>query len=159
MTYYVKLGKYFFIQLFWLIYSSIWVYKGYKFIYWDLIFATFAVIVIPKILSAVYLKLFKKPAITVNEDYIFDHYKIMKYYWEDIDEVIASDAMLDIRLKEPQKYFKKIKNPFRIIFILLKYKVFKNQSLFTIDVQLLDIEKGKNKAFLDKLDELSIPLS
>ena len=102
---------------------------------------------------------YKKPIFTVNEVFIFDYFNNIQYNWDDIKEVIATDDYLDIQLCEPEKYFKMIKSPFGRFMTKIYQGIFKIKSLYTIDINLLDIEKGKNKEFLDKLNEYSLATS
>ena len=79
----------------------------------------------------------------------------MKYYWEDVKDIVAGeDELLHIHLSEPQKYVNKI--PLYRLFSLIKYKMFKTDPDFSIDMNLIDIKKGEHKLFLEKLNECSL---
>jgi len=159
MTYYLKFGKIFYNQLFWFSYAIIWIVKdSNRFSYWDLIFVFLGAITFPRLVILTYFKLLKKPVLIANDLYIFDCYKNIKYYWEDIDEIIATDDYLQITLCNPVKYLNKIGNPFFRLVAIVKYRFFKTKSLFSINLNILGIEKGKNKEFLDTLNDYSLAM-
>lgn len=91
--------------------------------------------------------------LTANESFIFDHYENIKYYWDDIEEADSVGRSLQIHLFEPQKYFKEIKSPFYRFFSKLNYKLFKAKSIYTIDLSMLDTDKGE---LLNTLNDFSI---
>ncbi|MCR8556665.1 hypothetical protein KXD93_03385 [Mucilaginibacter sp. BJC16-A38] len=106
------------------------------------------------VLTIFFLKVLKQPILTANDTYVFDHFERMKYYWEDIDEIVADDEKLQVQLHDPRKYVNQI--PYYRLIDLLKYKVFKIKPDFSIDMHLIKIKKGEHKLFLEKLDECSI---
>jgi hypothetical protein len=97
-----------------------------------------------------------KPAFTANISFIFDQYQNTKYYWEDIEEVIASDDYLQIKLTEPLKYLDKIGNPSRKFMKKLGYKLFKIKPSYSINIGILNIEKGGDEEFVEALNQFSI---
>lgn len=97
--------------------------------------------------------------LTINESYIFDHFENIQYYWNDIEEVVTTNAALDIRLYKPAKYFPKIRNPFWRVITKIKYNRFNAKSLYKIDLNMLDIKKGENEKFLQILNEYSLSSS
>jgi hypothetical protein len=158
MTYYAKLGRAFFNQLFWLTYAASWIIiKLHKFGYWDLVFVLLALMTLPVVIMLGYFKLFKRPIFKANEAYIFDCYNNIKYYWDEIEEVIpTADDFLQIKLYEPEKHLNKIKNPFQRFFREIGYRIFKKKPTYRINLAIIDIKKGENKNFLDMLDDYSV---
>ena len=161
MTVYLKLSKRFYTLLFCLVgtvYLVLKCYYSHGYIFGGIALVLF-VICITTLITMLRFIFYKKPIFTVNEVFIFDYFNNIQYNWDDIKEVIATDDYLDIQLCEPEKYFKMIKSPFGRFMTKIYQGIFKIKSLYTIDINLLDIEKGKNKEFLDKLNEYSLATS
>src|SRR5258708_7761657 len=52
----------------------------------------------------IYLMLLNKPVLIVNETYIYDLAKNVKYYWKDIESIYEDNAYLYIKLYKPDEY-------------------------------------------------------
>jgi hypothetical protein len=85
-----------------------------------------------------YLILFKKPALSINEDYIFDRLDNVKYQWGDIDEVIESHTLLRIKLQDPKKYLNRIGDPVQRCIAILTFWLYNKKSPYVINLNLLD---------------------
>lgn len=96
-----------------------------------------------------YLILFKKPALSINEDCIFDRMDNVKYNWNDIDEVIESNTLLRIKLRDPRKYLNRIGDPFQRCIALLTFWLYDKKSPYVINLSLLD---ANNKELLKTLN-------
>jgi hypothetical protein len=49
-----------------------------------------------------------KTLFIVNENYIYDGARKIKYYWDDIEEINVENAYLYLKLKNPNEYLNKI---------------------------------------------------
>ena len=164
MRYYLSFGKTFRISLLWLFFSVAYIAiyasrdKPQTMDYFIVVLYGYLLIsiILPRIIKFLYFIIRKRPALTVTESFVFDHYKNIKYDWNDINEIQASDNYLDIKLHEPWKYYGKIWNPFLRLKIMLLSNIFKNKSFYKIDIDILDIKKGENKKFLDAINEFSM---
>jgi hypothetical protein len=58
-----------------------------------------------------YLIFNNKPALSVNENFIYDFARDIKYDWDDIDEIYEDNGYLVIKLSRPIEYLARIKNP------------------------------------------------
>jgi hypothetical protein len=59
----------------------------------------------------IYLILNNKPVLIINESYVYDGAKKIKYYWKDIEEVYDDNAYLYLKLHNPEEYLNKLGNP------------------------------------------------
>jgi hypothetical protein len=100
-------------------------------------------------LQLLYLMLFKKPALSINEDCIFDGLDNVKYNWDDIDEVIESNTLLRIKLRDPRKYLNRIGDPLQKCIALLTFWLYNKKSPYVINLSLLDVN---NKELLKTLN-------
>jgi hypothetical protein len=162
MRYYLRFGKAFRLSLLLLLYPGAYIaiyysrHKPEKMDYLLIVLYSYLLvsIILPRIFKFIYFIIRKRPVLTANETFIFDHYRNIKYDWDDIKEIIATDNYLEIDLYQPEKYYLKIINPFFKVKIKLLSYLFKRKSFFKIDI--LDIKKGENKNFLDSLNEFSM---
>lgn len=162
MVYYAKFDKQFYIAAVYLtlcVLISVRIYTDHKTYdyYWLIPGILYWSLLSRRVFSILYLKLFKKPIFTANEYYVFDHFENIKYYWDDIDEIVAEENLLVVQLDDPAKYYSEIKVPFLKFKAFLKHKVFRRKLTYYIDLDLIDIKKGKHKMFVDTLNDLSIP--
>ena len=158
MVYYVKLGKQFFLYSTCLLVATWYGIKTWSSYnpYLLVFFGLGALLIAWHLIFLAYFKILKKPILTANKVYLLDRYKNIRYDWIDIDEVIAGDTSLSIKLYRPEQYIARLKNP---IFRLLKWvqlKVFNKKPNYWIDLRLLDIGKGGRDNFLKALNECSI---
>jgi hypothetical protein len=156
MTYYARLDKQFFARSI-LLAAYIKFYSRYPHeLFWPIMVTLFAALVLPGIVIQLYLVLFKKPIFTANETFIFDHYAQIKYYWDDIEQVIyRPDEFLEIKLNEPKKYLRKLPNPIWRLRAFFVCYVLRRKFRYTINLDLLDIKKGENNLFINTLNQLS----
>ena len=158
MTYYYsKLGKGFYQPLFSFVLSLVnlvkYYYRGDYF--GTGLFLFIVVVILPRIIRSLYLKIKKKPVLAVTNQYVFDCYSNIKYYWEDIEYVELSDNSLQVNLYQPAAYFSNIRNPFWRLLTIFKYKYLKGKSLYLIDTDRLALTTGQNGALRDVLDYYS----
>ena len=158
MIYYVRLGRQFFLYAACLLVAAWYGLKTYSSYnpFLLVLFGIGALIIAWHLIFLAYFKILKKPIFTANKVYLHDRYKNIRYDWSDIDEVIAGDSALTVRLYRPEQYITKVRNP---IFRLLKWvrlKVFNKKPNYWIDLRLLDIEKGGRERFLMALNDCSI---
>jgi hypothetical protein len=157
MTYYAKFGKVFYNRLIWLAYAVVWIVKEFdRLTYSDLVFVALGVVTFPTVIKVIYFNLFKKPIFIANAVYIFDCYNNVKYYWDDIKVADYKDDFLTIYLFLPEKYIKKTKNPFYWLLKVVQLYIFRQKSLYSINLNLLNIPLGKNAEFIRGLNELSM---
>jgi hypothetical protein len=159
MTYYSKFTQRFYNGVIWLILPILYAVKSYhqtgKFdLFWILMTLLFWCGHLRPVLTIFFLKVLNRPILTANDNFVFDHYQGVKYYWEDIDEIVADYETLHVQLNEPRKYINQI--PYYRLIDSLKYRLFKIKPDFSIDMYLIKIKKGENKLFLEKLDECSL---
>jgi hypothetical protein len=113
-------------------------------------------LVLPWLIKFFYFGIRKKLVLTVNGSFIFDHYENIKYYWDDVEEVIASGDYLHIKLYEPEKYLDKCQNPFRRFLKKKVYQLFKIKPSYGINLDIINIKKDEQKKFLDTLNAFSM---
>jgi len=111
---------------------------------------------LPRYVKFLYFVISKRPVLEVTDLFLFDHYKNIKYYWDDIELINASDSKLMITLYEPPKYFKEIVNPFSRFRTRILFQLYNETSLFKIDLGVLELKKSENQQFMNMLDELSL---
>jgi hypothetical protein len=99
----------------------------------------------------IYLVLYNKPTLVVNESYIYDLANEIKYYWEDIDEIYEDNAYLYIKLYKPGEYAGKIGGPIKKFINGLISNLYNTP--FVINVDMVDIHLV---ALLEILDDYSI---
>ena len=105
------------------------------------------------IAQLLYVWLLKRPALTVNKDFIIDHLREKKYYWVDVKEAVADNNYLTFDLYEPGKYFDKPTNRFDRWMHKIFSKSLKAKPSFYFDIYLLDVERDE---FLEILNNFSI---
>ncbi|MDP9076014.1 MAG: hypothetical protein M3O71_01195 [Bacteroidota bacterium] len=160
MTYYTKLTQWFYSEILFLAFPILYEVKSYhqtgKFdFYGFLVTLLIWCVFLRPVLTIFFLKVLKRPILTANDTFIFDHYEGFKYYWKDIEEIVEEDGkILYVHLYEPRKYVNQI--PFYRLREFVKYKVFKIKPNFSIDMTLIKIKKGEHKLFLEKLDDCSL---
>lgn len=98
----------------------------------------------------------KKSTLSANGSFIFDQYKNIKYYWADIEEINVSDDFLFVKLFEPEKYIRDVKNPFSKFFKRAGYYLFKIRPSYSINMNIIDVKKEEKTKFLDMLNEFSM---
>jgi len=159
MNYYARLGKQFFISLCWVLIAIIYFSRFYK---TDekailIIYAFLFVIYFSRAIRLLYFAVLKRPIFSANESYIFDHYEYIKYYWDDIEEVVFDENdRVEIKLYEPGKYLRKIISPLWRLRAFIIYKLSRKASIYNIDLNLLIINKGENQLFRETLNNLSV---
>jgi hypothetical protein len=121
---------------------------------WFWIFLVGAV-ALPRFIKCFYFAIKKKPVLTADEFFIFDQFENIKYYWDDIDEIVPFEHYLQIKLYKPERYIDKIKNPFYRSLKQIGYTVFRRTPSYSIDLNIVAIEKEENQKFLDTLNKLS----
>jgi hypothetical protein len=99
----------------------------------------------------IYLILSNKPALIVNESYIYDLANEIKYYWKDIDEINEDNAYLYIKLYNPAAYLSKTGRPVKRFMNGLISNPYKTP--FVINADMVDVHLG---ALLEILDDYSI---
>ena len=156
MNHYLKFGRYFFILLFWLIISDVWIVKLYLRQDYSsiLFFGVTEIIFVLLMIRFLYFKLFKIPVLSVNESCIIDHFSNMKYYWTDIDEIVETNDFLYIHLYNPKKYLSKVYNPLRFIVTAISLLFFRKISPYYISLHIIDIERRLE--FSENLNNYSI---
>jgi len=113
-------------------------------------------ILLPREVKFLYFVISKRPVLEVTDLFLFDHYKNIKYYWRDIEQIDTNDKQILVTLYEPRKYFKEIPNPFSRLKTRILCQLYNETSLYKIDLSILELKKDENKIFLEKLDELSL---
>ncbi|BAU54744.1 hypothetical protein MgSA37_02922 [Mucilaginibacter gotjawali] len=99
-----------------------------------------------------------KPMLTINESYIFDHFNDRKYYWTDIEDIVATGPrdLLQIYLYEPKIYPRTITTPIeKFLQSIIKRKPKPNDSYF-IDLSMVNFGWDKYDQFVDALNDYSI---
>ncbi|MDB4923838.1 STM3941 family protein [Mucilaginibacter sp.] len=100
----------------------------------------------------IYLGLANKPVLIVNETYIYDLTKNIKYYWEDIKEVYERNAYLYINLYKPDDYLDNFHNPIKKL-IAKNIIAAKDRTPYNINIDLINVNPN---VFLEILDDYSI---
>ena|SRR6185437_1699544 len=161
ITYNFKWGRTFLVNLSWQLLLGLLIFlnsssrNGNQIIAYIYLFLLIALI-LPRLIKFFYFGIRKKLVLTVNKSFIFDHYENIKYYWDDIHEVIASGDYLLIKLYEPEKYLNKFDNPVRRFLKKAGYQLFKIKPSYSINLDIIDIRKEELKKFLDTLNAFSI---
>lgn len=102
-----------------------------------------------------YLMLFKKPALTITKDYIYDRINNIKYNWTDIDAFIESDTLLRIKLLDPKKYLNRSGDPVQKCIILFTFWLYSKKSPYVINLSMLDTN---NKDLLQRMDDYRVKM-
>ena|ERR1700761_7788254 len=93
-----------------------------------------------------------KPVLTVNEIFIYDAVKNIKYYWKDIEEVYENNLYLYIKLNNPASYIQYISNPYRK-FMAKRAVKSQGETPFTINMDMIKVNPN---VLLETLDEYSV---
>jgi len=99
----------------------------------------------------IYLMLNGKPVLIVNENYIYDLAKDIKYYWQDIDEIFEENSYLYIKLHKPNEYLEKLEGGVKRFIS----DVFSNKynTPFVINADMVNVN---SQALLEMLDNYSM---
>lgn len=158
MIYYARLNQRFYIAVVWLLIPILNLVRQYQHGAYDYIWLILGILLWSLLARTVfftlYLKLLKKPIFTANEYYVFDHFDSIKYFGDDIDELVGDGDLLVVQLNAPAKYYGEIKIPYLKFVAFVKHKVFKRKLTYCINLDLIDIKKGKHKLFMDTLNDL-----
>jgi len=98
--------------------------------------------------------IFKKYVLSVNELFIDDRLSNIKYYWDDIEEAVETEGVLEIKLHDPVKYLDAIRNPFGRLYAKFACRFFKKKPSFKIDLSY--IKSPANDSVLNILNDFSI---
>jgi hypothetical protein len=90
-----------------------------------------------------YLLWFKKPALSISQDGIFDGINHIKYQWNDIEELSEDGTLLRIKLREPRKYLTKIGDPVQQIITFIAFLLNSKKSPYVIYTSLLSSDKDE----------------
>ncbi len=112
--------------------------------------------VLPRLAKVLYFCILKRPILETNDVFIFDHYKNIKYYWNDIEKINTTNSRITLTLREPHKYFREIANPFSRLRTRVLCDLYNETALFKIDISILEFNEKENTRFLQTLDELNI---
>ncbi len=93
-----------------------------------------------------------KPVLTVNEIFIYDAAKNIKYYWKDIEEVYENNLYLYIKLNNPADYIQYISNPYRK-FIAKQAVKSGRETPYVINMDMIKVNPN---VLLEMLDEYSM---
>ena len=116
---------------------------SYAYILWLLI----AILRFSTYRKYLYLMIYGKPVLIVNEEYIYDAAQDIKYKWEDITEIKEANAFLYIELDNEKEYLARIKNPLTRLIIVLRGTALRIN---------IDMVKVNPNALLQILDDYSI---
>lgn len=161
MAYFARFSQTSFVSALWMLTSLLNVNRHFDYrtrtgFEWVFFFIFFWSLFLPQLLTVLYFVLLKKPIFTANELYIYDHYEGIKYYWEDIEEIVADLDNIEVKLIDPVSYLKNRKRLFSKFRAMIKYYIFNSKPKFIIDTQFIIIKKGEHKLFIDALNNLSI---
>src|SRR5580704_16321734 len=99
MDYELRFRSRFFAQLMLIpLYSWIFIFRPYQ--HHEYVWLIIGLIFTPIVLSSfrpitlIKLIIYKKPVLTVNQSYVFDHFQNIQYYWDDIEEAVQTDNTL-----------------------------------------------------------------
>jgi len=128
-------------------------YKHYFLFAFLLLFI--AVVIVPKYVVKLRIWISKKPLLTVNEFYLLDHQQNKKYYWNDIEEIVADRDQLLIEFKEITKNLNaNEKQPKQHFFKRIWDGLLSRHADFSFYISDLAIDD--RQVFLDTLDDYSI---
>lgn len=156
MNYYLKTGRFLILTPVWLLISLIGIYRSihkedYSSLwFWGITASIFAYWSV----KYWYKKIFKKPVLIINNEYIFERFDNVKYYWTDVKEVVMTGNYLFIHLYKPWKYIFRINNPLKILIAITSLCIFKKISPFYISLYPIEI-KSLDDLLID-LDEHSL---
>ena len=125
-------------------------YTGFRypiFHYSCILWLVIAFIRLKAYIKYIQLRFYQKPVLIVNENYIYDLAKEIKYYWKDIKEIYDDNGYLYINLYEPEDYLNNIKGPFN------RFMAGFRKTPFTINVDMVYVNQS---VLLDILDDYSI---
>lgn len=89
----------------------------------------------------------KQAILEVDEACIFDRVNMMKYYWDDIEEVTVIDDILLLLMYQPEEYTSKMS-------AIMRFRIYsKRKKVFRID---LDCVKSVRKDLVNTLDDFSV---
>lgn len=99
--------------------------------------------------------IFREIILMVNDDYIRDNYKRIKYYWKDIEIGEADGSNLKLRLYNPIDYIKNYDSSLKRFQVNLYCKLFKKVPSYGIDLALIATSK-KMESVLETINNYSI---
>jgi len=98
----------------------------------------------------IYLSFNKLPVLTVNEQFIYDAVKDIKYNWSDIDEIYVDNGYLNIKLYHPENYLQYIES--RLRRRLAASAIRSGRTPYVINIDMI---KADYATFLNILDDYS----
>ena len=97
-----------------------------------IIWLLLTVITFSRTYTVIKLALKKEPLLEANEIWLYDYVSGRKFYWDDIEEVISDNNVLEVKIHNSSQYLSAPKNLFRRLF----YKK-KSKEVFKIDLRYL----------------------
>jgi hypothetical protein len=101
----------------------------------------------------IFLIINNKPVFAVNENYIDDFAKNIRYDWKDIDEVYEYNGYLHIKLYKPAEYLSKIKGALNKTIKTLFYRANNYENAFVINIDMIKVNPD---VFLEILYNFSL---
>ena len=101
----------------------------------------------------IYLMVKAKPVLIVNDVFVDDRARGIKYYWNDIEEIYEDNGYLFISLYQPVDYFAKINNPVKRYLTKLLYKPGSSPTPYKINIDMINVSPD---ALLQLLDDYSL---
>lgn len=128
--------------------------NGYFFAVFVLILLS--LIALAKTVKFVYFWIAHKPVLTANRSFIFDQFQNIKYYWNDVDEIVITGEYMVVTLYHPEKYLDEIKNPVQRFFKKWRYERFRKKPSYSINLDIVGVKADEYNSFLNTLNEFSI---
>jgi hypothetical protein len=106
-----------------------------------------------QIYRLIFLSVLKKPILTINERYLYDHNCKIRYWWKDIEEIYEKRGFLFIGLYCPKDYLDKIDEPIVRFVANLRFKLNRTKTLFFIHLETVEVDPNE---LLEILDDYSV---
>jgi hypothetical protein len=114
------------------------------------------VTVLPQVIKFFYFWIGNKPVLTANRSFIFDQFKNIKYYWNDIDEIVVTGEYMAVKLYHPEKYLDEVRNPVQRFFKKWRYNRFHKKPNYGINMDIISVRAEEYNNFLNTLNQFSI---
>jgi hypothetical protein len=132
-------------------------FGNHKNYYLSFFFLLVAIVtVLPRLIKFFYFWIGSKPVLTANRSFIFDQFKNIKYYWNDIDEIVVTGEYMVVKLYQPEKYLNKVKNPVQRYFKKRRYNRFHKKLYYSINLDIVGVKAADYSRFLNTLNEFSL---
>jgi len=129
-------------------------HKDYYLILFFLIMLS--ITVLPKTIRFLYFWIAGRTVLTANRSFIYDQFKNIKYYWNDIDEVVVTGDYMAVKLYHPEKYLDEVKNLIQRSFKKMRYDYFHKKPSYSINLDIVDVKAEDYQKFLNDLNAFSI---